>query len=159
MKGGGPFWIFMGLLVVLHFILHLSLGLGAVAPDLLTMAVLLGARQFSGGPAAAYGFALGLLEDAVSLGAFGAGAITQTVLGYLSARSRDLFVGDSLLFLVLYLFLGKWLHDVLYYLVAPGVRRGEPVGALLLTAPVASLYVAAAGFVAILAYRSLARSR
>lgn len=159
MKGGWPFWTFIALLVVLHFVLRLSLGLAAAAPDLLTMAVLLGARQFHGGPAAVFGFALGLLEDAVSLGAFGAAAITQTVIGYLGARSRDLFVGDSLLFLALYLFLGKWVRDALYYVVAPGVRRGEPVSALLLHAPLAALYVAAAGFVFILAYRSLSRSR
>ncbi|HSH45483.1 MAG TPA: rod shape-determining protein MreD [Longimicrobiales bacterium] len=157
MKNGWSFWIFMAILVVLHFVLHLSLGLGRSAPDLLTLAVLLGARQFHGPGAAALGFGLGLLEDAVSVGAFGAAAMTQTVVGYLGARSRDLFVGESLLFLVLYLFLGKWLHDALYYLIAPAVRRGEPVLALLVDAPLAALYVAAVGFVAILAYRSLAR--
>lgn len=159
MKGGWPFWLLMALLVVLHFVLHLSFGLGVSAPDLLTVAVLLGARQLTGGRAAAYGFALGLLEDAVSLSAFGAAAVTQTVIGYLGARSRDLFVGDSILFLAVYLLLGKWARDALYYGVAEVVRRGDPVGALLLTAPVAALYAAAAGVVAIIAFRSLTRSR
>lgn len=159
MKGGWPFWLFMVLLVVLHFVLHLSLGLGRQAPDLLTLAVLLGARQLTGARAAGYGFALGLLEDAVSLGAFGAAVITNTVLGYLGARSRDLFVGDSLLFLGLYIFLGKWVGDALYYGLAEVVRRGDPVSALLLQAPLAALYLAAVGVVAILAYRSLARTR
>lgn len=159
MKAGRSFWIFIALLVVLHFALHLSFGLDRSAPDLLTVAVLLGARQLSGGRAAAYGFLLGLLEDGVSLAAFGAAAVTQTIIGYVGARSRDLFVGDSLLFLGLYLFLGKWARDALYYGVAVGVRRGEPVSTLLLQAPMAALYAAAAGVIGIVAYRSLARTR
>lgn len=157
MKGGWPFWLFVAILVVLHFVLHLSFGFGIEAPDLLTVAVLLGARQLRGGRAAAYGFALGLLEDGVSVSAFGAAAVTQTVMGYLGARSRDLFVGDSLLFLGLYLFLGKWLRDALYYGVASMVRRGDAVGALLVSAPLAAAYAAAAGTVAIVLYRSLSR--
>ena len=157
MKTGWAFWLFVGLLVVLHFALHLTLGMGGWAPDLLTLAVLLAARQLRGGPAAGLGFALGLLEDGVSLGAFGAAAMTQTVIGYLGARSRDLFVGDSVLFLSLYFFLGAWLQDGLYYWVAPGVRRGEPVDALLVQAPLDALYVAVAGVAAILVYRTLRR--
>ena len=159
MKGGWRFWTLIAVLVVLHFVLHLSFGLGVRAPDLLTVAVLLGGRQLSGGRGAGFGFLLGLLEDAVSVSAFGAAAVTQTVIGYLAARSRDLFVGDSLLFLGLYLFLGKWLRDALYYGVAAVVRRGDAIGALLLTAPVAAAYTAAAGVVAIVAYRSLTRTR
>lgn len=157
MKGGLPFWIFVALLVLLHFTLHLGLGIGSAAPDLLTVAVLLSARQLSGGAAAAVGFVLGLLEDSVSLGAFGAAAATQTVMGYLGARSRDLFVGDSALFLALYLFLGAWVQDALYYSLAAVVRRGGSVHALLIQAPIAAAYAAMAGTVAVLLYRSARR--
>ena len=157
MKGGWPFWVFVAALVALHFILHVTLGIGIWAPDLLTLAVLLGARQLGGGGGAGLGFGLGFLEDAVSLGAFGAAAVTQTVVGYLGARSRDLFVGDSLLFLAVYLFLGAWLQDALYYGVAEAVRRGTPVERLLLSAPVEAAYVAGAGVVAIIVYRALRR--
>ena len=155
MRNGWGFWLFIVVLVVLHLVLHLSLGLGLWAPDLLTLAVLLAARQLEGGWAAGLGFGLGLLEDAVSLGAFGAGAITQTVLGFLGARSRELFVGDSLLFLSFYLFLGAWVQDALYFGIAQAVRRGEPLQALLVHAPLEALYVAAAGVVAMLVYRTL----
>lgn len=157
MKTGWGFWVFIAVLVVLHFVLHLTLGIGEWAPDLLTLAVLLGARQTTGGMGAGLGFILGLLEDGVSLGAFGASAITHTVIGYLGARSRDLFMGESVLFLGVYFFLGAWLQDVLYYGVAPAMRRGEPVEALLIHAPLEGLYVAAAGVVAILVYRTLRR--
>lgn len=157
MRGGWPFWLFIGLLVALHFALHLSLGISGSAPDLLTVAVLVAARQLSGGAAAAVGFAVGLLEDAVSLGAFGAAAATQAIMGYVGARSRDLFVGESGLFLALYLFLGGWLQDALYYALAGAVRRGGAVQALLVQAPLAAAYAAVAGTVAVLIYRSLRR--
>lgn len=157
MKNGPAFWFFLAALVALHFLLHLTFGVGDWAPDLLTLAVLLAARQLDGGMAAGVGFALGVLEDAVSLGAFGAAAITQTVIGYVGARSRDLFVGESLFFLTLYFFLGAWLQDALYYAVAPAVRRGAPVEALLVAAPLDALYVTVAGLVAIMIYRTVRR--
>lgn len=157
MKNGWGFWVFVAVLVVLHFALRLSLGIEAWAPDLITLAVLLSARQLSGGAAAGLGFGLGLLEDAVSLAAFGAAALTQTVIGYLGARSRDLFVGESVLFLSLYLFLGAWLQNALYFWVAEPVRRGSTTQALLVHAPLEALYVAIAGVVAVIAYRAVAR--
>lgn len=157
MKGGWPFWMMVALLTVLHFALHLSLGLGMRAPDLLTVAVLIGARQLPAGGAAALGFGLGLLEDAVSVVAFGAGAATQTIVGYLGARSRDLFVGETGLFLGLYLFLGCWLQDALYYLLAEGSRRAGVVQSLLVWSPLWALYSAAAGVIAVMIYRSVRR--
>lgn len=157
MKNGLAFWLFLAALVALHFLLQLTFGVGDWAPDLLTLAVLLAARQLDGGTAAGVGFALGLLEDAVSLGAFGAAAIAQTVVGYVGARSRDLFVGESMFFLTLYFFLGAWFQDALYYGVAPSVRRGEPVAALLVAAPLDALYVTVAGVVAIMIYRTVRR--
>lgn len=157
MKNGWAFWLFILTLVVLHFVLHLTLGLAEWAPDVLTLAVLLAARQLRSGLSAGVGFTLGLLEDAVSLGAFGAAAMTQTVVGYLGARSRDLFMGESLLFLTLYFFLGAWLQNALYYAVAPAMRRGEPVETLLVHAPLQALYVALTGLVAITIYRTLRR--
>jgi rod shape-determining protein MreD len=156
-KTGWPFWLFIAALVVVHLILQLTLGLGPRAPDLLIVAVLLGARALSGGAAAGLGFGLGLLEDAVSVSAFGAAAAAFTVVAYLGARTRDFFVGESLFFLLGYFFLGKWIHEALYYLFAPGVRRGDAVETLLVQAPLGALYAAAAGLVAVAVYRVLRR--
>jgi rod shape-determining protein MreD len=156
-KSDGLFWLFIVLVVVVHFFLQLTLGLGTRAPDLLTVAVLLGARPLSGGAAAGLGFVLGLLEDAVSIAAFGVAAATFTIIAYLGARTRDFFVGESVLFLAVYLFLGKWVQTAIYYGLAGGVRRGEPVEMLLMEAPLHSLYAAAAGLVALTIYRTLRR--
>lgn len=157
MKGGVPFWLFIAALVVLHFFLQLTLGLGVRAPDLLVVAVLLGARPLPGGGAAALGFGLGLLEDAVSIAAFGVAAAVFTIVAYIGSRSRDLFVGDSLFFLGGYLFLGKWVQEALYYGLAGAVRRGDPVESLLIQAPISALYAAGAGLVLIVAYRMIRR--
>jgi len=150
---GWPFWAFIGLLAVAHFTLHLAIGLGPEAPDLLTVAVLLAARSTTGAVAAAIGLVLGLLQDALSLVAFGAEAVTLTVLGYLGARSRELFVGESLVFVGLYLFVGKWLHDVIYYTLAGSEARGDAVVRYLVVAPLSALYAAVAGVLVLVLYR------
>lgn len=154
-----PFWTFIVLLVVAHLILHLALGLEAEAPDLLTVAVLLAARRLSGAAAAAVGLVVGLVRDSLSLVAFGVDGITLTILGYLGARSRDFFVGESLVFIGLYLFIGKWLHDLIYYLIAGSALPGNTVYRLLVQAPLGALYAAAAGLIALLIYRVVSGER
>jgi rod shape-determining protein MreD len=147
------FWVFFALLLVSHFVLHIALGLGPSVPDLLTVALLLAARRVRGALAAGLGLALGILNDAFSATSFGADAVALTVLGYLGARSRDLFDGDSLLFVGVYLFFGKWLHDALYWVLVPEAR-GNALGQLLIQAPIAALSTAVGGAIALLVYRT-----
>lgn len=154
-----PFWVLVGLLVVAHFVLHLAIGLGATAPDLLTPAVLLAARRLSGAGAAGLGLGLGVLQDSLSVDSFGAEAVTLTVLGYLGSRSRELFVGDSGVFLLVYLFLGKWVHDVIFYLLTGMPGQDETLLWLLVLAPLAAVYASLAGVVAMAAYRSVSGER
>ncbi len=78
------------------------------------------------------------------------------MVGYLGARSRDLFVGESIVFLALYLFVGKWLRDGLFLLFGGTTRQGEVLPSLLLDAPLAALYLAAVGVVVLVAYRRVA---
>lgn len=153
-RSGLSFWVFLVLLLVIHFMLHLALGLRESAPDLLTIALLLGARRTTSSLAAGLGLLLGLLHDSLSLTAFGADAVVLTVLGYAGARSRDLFEGDSLLFVGGYLFLGKWLHDLLYWVLARNLTGGNFVSRFLVEVPMAALYAAVAGVVALLLYRA-----
>ena len=148
------FWVFFGILVVAHFFLHIGLGLGDSAPDLLTIALLLGVRRVRGPTAAVLGLGLGLLQDSLAVTSFGADALALTVLGYMGARSRDLFEGDSLLFVAAYLFLGKWLHDLFYWGLAGETARPDFVSELLMRSPVQALYAAAVGVVALLFYRA-----
>ena len=132
-------------LVILHFLLHVSLGLGRVAPDLLTLALLLAARETGSGWGAGLGFFFGFLEDAFSLLAFGANTLALTLVGALGARTRELFLGDSLLFFFAYLGLGKLLRDLVYWVVAGETVRGPFVSAVLVQGGLGSLYVAGLG--------------
>lgn len=132
-------------LALLHFVLHVGLGWGAGAPDLATLAVLLFARESGMAWGSVAGFVLGLLEDALRVTAFGASTLALAVVGAAGGRTRDLFVGDSRLFAVSYLVLGKWTRDLIQWLaVGEGVRQ-DFVQAMLVESVLASLYMAAVG--------------
>ena len=149
------FWIFIIILVILHFGVHVALGLRGIAPDFLTIALLLGSRRLSGSGAAGLGLALGILNDALSLTGFGAMAVTYAVVGFLGARSRDLFEGDSLLFVAAYIFLGKWLRDFIYQILA----GTEPWSFMWSSALLIALYTAFAAIVALTLYRAATSDR
>lgn len=138
-------------LVTLHFFLRLGLGYGSIAPDLLTLGMLVAARELRTGSAAALGVFLGVLEDSFSILAFGGSAVALAVIGVVGSRTRDLFVGDSMIFLTSYLILGKWSRDLLQWLVVgEGVR--EPfVETMLIQAPVSAIYLAVVGLIAVAA--------
>ena len=145
MKGAWRVGATVGVLALVHFLLHLGLGLGNAAPDLLTISLLLAAREVGMGSAAGIGFAFGLLLDAFGLLGFGANTIAMTILGTAGSRTRDWFVGDSFFFVISYLFLGKWLKDLLHWIaVGEGIR--EPfVHAILVGSTLNAVYVAAVG--------------
>lgn len=147
MRGSLSLWGTVVVLVVLHFLLHLGIGLGREAPDLLTLALLIGARELRMGAGAGLGFAFGLLEDAFSILAFGANTIAMTLVGAIGARTRDFFVGESLLFVVSYLFVGKWVKDLLLWVAMGEGLRGPFGEVVLVQASLSAAYVAIVGLV------------
>jgi rod shape-determining protein MreD len=149
------FWVFIIILVVLHLVVHVAVGLRGIAPDLLTIALLLGVRRLTGARAAGLGLALGILNDALSLSAFGALGLTYAIIGFLGARSRDLFEGDSMLFVAAYIFLGKLLRDIIYQILT----QAQPWSDLWSATPLAALYAAFAGIVALTLYRAATSDR
>jgi hypothetical protein len=154
-RGRAALVLLIVVMVVLHFLLRIGLGLGNLAPDLLVLAVLLAAREMRAGAAAALGFALAVLEGAVVPFAMGALAIVFTLLGYLGARTRDLFPSDSLVLLAIYLFAGKWIADILlHFLAGRMIHPGGP-STLLLISPLAALYLALTGLLVTSVYRAL----
>lgn len=145
------FWGVALLLPVLHFLLHVGFGLGPRAPDLLTISLLVLARELRTGAAAGVGVFFGVLEDAFSVLSFGGNAVAMCLVGILGSRSRDLFMGESLLFLGSYLLIGTWLRHVLHWMVAGDAVRVAGGQQFLVNAPLAALYAAAAGLVILLA--------
>ena len=149
MKSPWRIWGVVGFLILLHFSLHLSLGLGESAPDLLVVALLISARELEIGRGAGLGFFLGLLEDAFSVLAFGANTFALTLVGMGGARTRDLFVGDSLLFLTSYLVLGKWTRDFLHWVAVGEGLRESFVDTMLIQSPISAVYTGLIGMVVI----------
>lgn len=132
-------------LVVGHFLLHVGFGLGRGAPDLLTIGLLLLAREVGIGTAALVGLLFGLLEDALGTLAFGANAVAMTVIGVLGAVTRDLFVGDSKLFVLSYFFLGKFTRDFLHWMLGGEGLRQPFMDQVLVQGGIGAIYVALVG--------------
>lgn len=152
------FWVFIFLLVLLHLVLRLALGLSLI-PDLIVVALLLGARRLSGAGAALFGLLLGILADSLAMVAFGATAVAFVIVGFIGSKSRNFFEGDSYLFMALYAFLGAWLISVIRFFLGGAMARGEPAGLLLSSAPLDALYTTIAAMVAITAYRAFSGKR
>jgi rod shape-determining protein MreD len=142
-------WGVAALLILVHFALHVSLGFGEGAPDLLVVALLISARELDTGRAAALGFVLGLLDDAFSVLAFGANSLALTLVGMGGARTRELFVGDSWIFVTSYLVLGKWTRDLLHWVAVGEGLRESFVDTMLIQSPIAALYAGLIGLAVI----------
>jgi rod shape-determining protein MreD len=140
-------WLVVALLAALHLLLHVGFSMEAGAPDLLTLGLLLASREIGTGKAASLGLFFGLLEDALSVLAFGANSVAMTILGICGALTRDLFVGDSRFFLVSYVFIGKWTRDLLHWIAVGSGQRQPFVQEVLVDGGIASLYVVAVGVV------------
>jgi cell shape-determining protein MreD len=132
---------------MVHFLLHVGFGFGHGAPDLLTVALLLAAREIGLGRAAALGFFFGLLEDALSVLTFGANGVAMTLVGIGGAITRDFFVGDSRVFVVSYLLVGKWMRDLVHWLMVGEGLRQSFVDQVLVLGGLGALYASAIGIV------------
>lgn len=146
------FWGVVALLVATHFLLAVGLGIQRGAPDLLLLSLLLAVREMRVGWAASLGLFLGALEDAFAVLSFGANALAFVVVAIVGSRTRDLFVGESGVFIVGYLALGKVARDLIHWLAAGEGARDPFVESVLLQGGVAALYLAGVGsLVALLA--------
>jgi rod shape-determining protein MreD len=153
------FLIFTLILIALDLSLHVGLGYGTGAPDLITVAALLYARRVSGFVAALIGLFLGLLADALSLVAFGASADALVIVCFLGARTRDMFEGNSTLFIAFYLFIGKVLRDAIWFAAAPAAREGQAVNVLWTITPIHAVITAISGAVALMLFRAVVGER
>ena len=147
MKTDARIWLLFAGLALMHLLLHVGFGVGRAAPDLLTVALLLGAREVGMGRAAGMGLLFGLLEDALSVLSFGANSVAMTIVAVLGAVTRDLFVGDSLFFLVSYFLIGKWVRDLVYWFMVGETLRQPFVDQVLIQGLIGGMYAAIVGVV------------
>lgn len=130
-------------LACLHFLLQPLLAAWWGSPHLVAGAVMVAALGMRPGGAAAVGFSLGVLEEAMVLSTVGPLGAVYAVAAFVAGRAWDLFFTDSGLFLPMYLFAGAWA------LVAAGVVVGPDDATwtfVALEAPVSALATAALCF-------------
>jgi rod shape-determining protein MreD len=125
----------------------------------MTVALLLAAREIGMGGGAGLGFLFGLLEDSFSVLSFGANTLSMTLVGILGARTRDLFVGESLLFFFSYLGAGKLFRELIQWAVAGEAVREPFLSVVVIDGTGSALYAAVTGTLLLLPFRWREASR
>ncbi len=146
------------ILIVLHYTLRPLLGWRA-AIDFLVIALLFGSVRMRPGLAAVYGFALGLVSDSLAVSGFGAGALGMCAVGFAASWLKAVFFADNLALNGFFLFLGKWLFDLIYALAGHRLGGGELVMQIFVWSSLSAAVTALAGIFALMLVRPLMEVR
>ena len=109
--------IMCALLIVLHYSVRPILAWRS-SIDFLLIALIFGSVRIKPASAAIFGLILGLSADSLSLGAFGAGALAATIVGFSSSWLKAVFFADNFALNAIFLSAGKWVFDFVYILMA-----------------------------------------
>lgn len=151
------FGIFVALLVLLDLTLHTGLGFGRLAPDLIAVAVLLAARRTIAVKAVLLALLLGLLDDAMGVGNLGGRALGLGVAALAGTWTRQVVEGEGPLFIIPYLFFGKWLTDAVVAIFRPAAAATPyELRELITTTPLEALWSAIAGSLLLVVFRLVA---
>ena len=142
------------ILVLLHYTLRPLLGWRAPM-DFLVLALLLASIRVRPAVAALIGLAMGIVADSLTPESLGAAAVAMTVVGYLASWLKAVFYADNLALNAFFFFLGKWLFDVIYFVVEGRIGGIELVQQLLLWSPLSAAATAGAGIVLLLIMRPM----
>ena len=142
------------LLILLHYTLRPLLGWRAPM-DFMILALLLASIRVRPAVGALLGLALGIVSDSLTPEALGAGAIAMTIVGYLASWLKAVFFADNIALNAFFFFLGKWVFDVIYFIIEHKLAGIELVQQLLLWSPLSAAATAIAGVVLLLVMRPL----
>lgn len=142
------------ILVLLHYTLRPLLGWRAPM-DFLILALLLAAIRVRPAAGALIGLALGIVSDSLTPEALGAGAVAMTVVGYLASWLKAVFFADNIALNAFFFFLGKWVFDLIYFMVERRLGGIELVQQLLLWSPLSAAATAVAGVILLFVMRPL----
>jgi rod shape-determining protein MreD len=142
----------MALLVLLHFYLRPRLWSARETPDFMLIALVFFSMRSGPGAGAVAGFVVGLVNDALSPAAFGAGALAHTTVGYLAAWGRAVFFADNLLVNAGFVAAALWVRDLLL-LVASGTPQGQLFVELTLHSSLQALSTAVFALLVLAAFR------
>ena len=146
------------ILIVLHYTLRPLLS-WRTEIDFLLIALVFGAVRVRPAAGAVFGFLIGLAADSLELGAFGSGALAATVVGFSASYMKAVFFADNLALNGFFLFLGKWVFDLVYVLMERRVGGMELLMQLIVWSPLSAAVTAVAGVVAITVLRPILEVR
>ncbi len=141
-------FIVCAILIVLHYTLRPLLAWRA-SIDFLVVALLLGAVRMRPGAAAIYGFLLGLVSDSLAVSGFGAAALGMCIVGFSASWLKAVFFADNLALNGFFLFLAKWLFDLIFLLVGHRAHGGELLMQIFVWSPLSAAVTAVAGVIAL----------
>ena len=136
------------ILIVLHYTLRPLLAWRA-SVDFLVVALLLGSVRLRPGMAAVYGFVLGLVSDSLGVSAFGAAALGMSVVGFAASWLKAVFFADNLALNGFFLFLAKWVFDIISGLGGHRAHGAELAMQLFVWSPLSAAVTAVAGVIAL----------
>jgi rod shape-determining protein MreD len=132
------------ILLVLEFTLRPLLAWRA-SIDFLMIALLIGAVRLRPGLAAVYGLLLGMVADSLAAGGFGAGALGMSLVAFGASWLRAVFFADNLVLNGFFLFLAKWVFDLVYLVVGHQVHGSELAMQIFVWSPLSAAVTAIAG--------------
>lgn len=133
-------------LIALHFTLRPLLDWRA-GVDFMLIALLVVAVRTRPGVAAIAGFVLGLVADAMTPEALGAGALALTVVGFAASRLKAAFFADNVGVNAVFVFVGKVAADVIFLLAEQRLGGGALLAQLLVWTPLAAAMTSLVGLV------------
>ena len=144
------------ILIVLHYTLRPMLAWRA-EPDFLLIATLLVAIRVRPGVAALLGFLLGLVSDALTVHAFGAGALALSVIAFSASWLKAVFFADNMALNAFFFFVGKWAFNTLYLLVERRFSGGELLEQIFVWSVLSAAVTAFVGLAVLLILRPILR--
>ena len=133
-------------MVVLHYTLRPILD-WRTSVDFLVIAVLVVAVRVRPGTAALAGFAVGLIADALTPEAMGAGALAMTLVGFGASRLKSAFFADNVWLNAIFVFIGKVTFDAVFVLAERRLGGLELLSQLFVWTPLSALLTALVGLV------------
>jgi rod shape-determining protein MreD len=127
--------------------------------DFLLIALVFGSVRMRPAGAAIFGFILGLAADSLALGAFGAGALAGTIVGFAASWLKAVFFADNLALNAFFLFIGKWAFDLIFVLMERRMHGAEMLMQIIVWSPLAAAVTALAGVIAIAMLRPILEVR
>jgi rod shape-determining protein MreD len=146
------------ILIVLHYTLRPLLAWRA-SVDFLIVALLLGSVRIRPGAAAVYGFLLGLVSDSLAVSGFGAAALAMAIVGFSASWLKAVFFADNLALNAFFLFLAKWLFDLIFLIAGHRSGGAELAMQIFVWSPLSAAATAVAGVIALSLLKPLMEAR